>query len=162
MYSAGAHVEFEVLGHPIETGLDWHAFDQTLIPYPRIADRRHIRFSQLRVPLTYNLDLFRDRSGNPSIGLRLGLSGAYTALLDVEDRPAGNNYFPAYTFTRFDVGPQLGLTLFPPLRFCGLAPGLFVELYRGTVIYQDELPSAKDCGNHSWIRAGLTVRALER
>lgn len=159
MYSAGVGIEFEVKGHPIEVGLGWHAFDQTFSPpHVNVYQHRDVRFSQVRVPLTYNLDLVRSGCGFPLLGLKLGLSAGYTALLDVKDRGGSS---PPYTFNRFDIGPVLGLT-WHPVRFGSNALGLFVDMYRGSVIYEDGWASADGYGNQSILRAGLAFRALER
>jgi hypothetical protein len=164
MYSAGAHAEFEVKGHPVETGLDWHVFDHMLNyagPLRTIEDRR-LEYSQLRVPLTYNLDLLRDSSGLPVADLKLGMSGGYTAILRVSDRGIAEGSKP-YTFTRCDAGPQLGFVFYlSGLRFSGLVPGLFLDAYVGTIIYSDDGMARDGYGRSNYLRAGLTARTFER
>ncbi len=164
MYSAGAHAEFEIKGHPLETGLDWHVFDHMLDyagPLRTIEDRR-LEYSQLRVPLTYNLDLLRDSIGRPGADLKLGMSAGYTALLKVSDRGIREGSKP-YTFTRCDIGPQLGFVFYlSGLRFSGFVPGLFLDAYLGTTIYRDDGMARDGYGRNYYLRAGLTVRAFER
>jgi len=69
-YNAGIHTEINLKGHFIETGLDYISFDQSVeyeLPSLSVAGNRALSFHQLRLPLTYNLQLFKNRQNHPRL-----------------------------------------------------------------------------------------------
>ncbi len=68
---------------------------------------------------------------------------------------------PDYTFNSWDVGPQLGLALYP--YECSLFRlGLFAEGFRGSKIYKDVYTKGADFGNHSYMKLGISIHPFSR
>jgi len=159
LFNSGVHTEIDIKGHKIETGLDYISFDQSVeykMPSLSVNGQRDIRFHQLRLPLTYNFQFFRDSQNYPRLILKAGLSGGYTFSKSVSD--FGN--IPDYTFTNWDYGPTLGVSVFPLQLKQNYRIGFYLDLYRGSQIYEDVYHKAEGIGGQSFMKFGVVLQPL--
>ena len=159
LYNAGVHTEVNLKGHKIETGIDYIGFDQSVkyeLPSLSIDGKRDFRFHQLRLPLTYNLHLFKNRQSYPKLVLQGGISVGYTFVKSVTDH--GN--VPDYEFKSMDYGPALGITIYPINPIWKYRLGIYIDLYRGSQIYSDIYHRAEGIGGHSFMMFGFVFSPL--
>ena len=156
-FSAGAHKEIRFKGFSFETGLDYLAFDQTVtydLPSYALNGRRDIRFQQLRVPLTCNLHLFKQSDGKARLVLKTGFSLGYTLSKSITD--AGT--LPEYTFKNWDYGATLGMACYPFAPLKNYRFGFYMDLFRGSKIYDDRFHTAEGMGGQSYMKFGIIVQ----
>jgi len=150
--SAGAHGTINLCGHELETGLDYINFSQTIeYKFTTGSSKREVAFHQLRMPLTYNFNFWQNSSQNPRIVFKAGMSAGYTIAKSIDD---GSN-LPSYKFTNYDFGPTLGLTIFPYEFSPKFRLGLYMDVYRGTKIFEDQFHKADGIGGLSFYKAGI-------
>jgi len=158
-YNAGIHTEINLKGHSIETGLDYISFDQSVeyeLPSLSVSGNRDFSFHQLRLPLTYNLHLFKNSQNYPRLILKAGMSTGYTFAESVTED--GN--VPDYKFTNWDYGPTLGILIYPLQLKQNYRVGFYLDLYRGSRIYEDIYHEAEGIGGHSFLKYGILLQSL--
>ncbi len=160
-YNAGIHTEINLKGHLIETGLDYISFDQTVeykLPSLSVAGNRDFSFHQLRLPLTYNLLLFKNRQNRPRLILKAGMPVGYTFIESVTE----NGNIPDYKFTNWDYGPTLGASIYPLQLKQNYRVGFYLDLYRGSRIYEDIYHKSEVIGGHSYMKYGISLQTLSK
>ncbi len=158
-YNAGIHYELNLNGHKLETGLDYICFDQTVqydMPSFSVNGKRAFRFHQLRAPVTYNLGFFRNSQNFPLLVLKAGLSVGYTFSKTITDYGS----LPDYKFTDWDYGPTLGVSFYPIQLSQGYRIGVYLDLYRGSQIYEDAYHRAEGIGGQSFVKFGVVLQPL--
>lgn len=158
-FNAGIHTEINLKGHFIETGLDYISFDQSVeykLPSFSVAGNRDFNFHQLRLPLTYNLHLFKNNQNYPGLILKAGLSVGYTFSKSI----TGNGNVPDYKFTNWDYGPTLGFMIYPLQFKQNYRMGIYLDLYRGSRIYEDIYHQSEGMGGHSFMKFGIVLQPL--
>ncbi|MBK6964292.1 MAG: hypothetical protein IPH20_10205 [Bacteroidales bacterium] len=153
-YNAGAHCVIPLLNHGIETGIVYMFSPQTFSYKDDIngySGERNFATSQLMMPLTLNLSLFRQKAPEGLIHLKLG----YALQLNIVGITS-NGTLPEYSLNRWSNGFTVGFTA-TPFRFQdGSKLGFFIDGYRGTRIYEDfynQKPS--DMPGTSYLKYGI-------
>jgi len=150
--NAGAHCIINLKGHELETGLDYLNFSQTIeYKFATYSSKREVAFHQLRMPLTYNFNFWQNSSQNSRFILKAGFSVGCTIAKNID---TGSN-LPNYNFTNYDVGPTLGLVIFPYEFSNKYRLGLYLDVYRGTKIYDDQFHKADGIGGSGFYKAGI-------
>ncbi len=158
-FNAGVHTELKLKGHFIETGLDYMSFAQKVeynLPSYSVNGERDFRFHQIRLPLTYNLHLFKNNRNGARFVLKAGMTIGYTFNKSVTDR--GN--VPEYEFSEWDWGPTLGLAFYPITLADKYRLGVYLDLFRGSRIFEDRFHTAEGMGGHSYMKFGVTLHPL--
>jgi hypothetical protein len=158
-FNAGIHTEINLKSHYIETGLDYISFDQSVeykLPSFSVAGNRDFNFHQLRLPLTYNLHLFKNSQNYPLLILKAGMSVGYT----FSESVTHNGNIPDYKFTKWDYGPTIGIAVYPIQFKQSYRMGIYMDLYRGSQIYEDIYHQSEGMGGHSFIKFGIVIQAL--
>ncbi len=156
-FNVGAHKEIRFKGLTFETGLDYLAFDQTItydMPSFSVTGRRDIRFQQLCLPLTCNFHFFKRNSGSARLILKAGFSLGYTISKSVSN----DGTVPEYTFNNLDYGPTLGISFYPFSAVKNYRIGLYMDLFRGSRIYEDRFHTAEGMGGQSFMKFGIVLR----
>lgn len=134
-YNIGVHVNKILKKNQIEAGLDYMYNYQTF-NYNDAGNfyngERWLQVSQIMLPLTYNLVLFRNLLPNADIQLKIGFLGQ---LNFVSTHETGN--LPAYSFNPWSNGLTLGLSAYPFQFKNGNKLGFYFDGYRGNQIYKD-------------------------
>lgn len=132
-FHAGVHINQPVGKNEVETGLEYmfshHTFNYIDNGNMYIGVRR-ASLSQIMLPLTYNFILVR----NIDLQLKLGVTFQYN-LVRINDITVFN--LPDYKIHHFSAGPTLGVSAFPVKFANGNKLGLYLDLYRGSQIYED-------------------------
>lgn len=159
-YSGGLHTEVNLNGHIIETGLDYTTFRQT-ITYEAggaaYSGERDIEYAQLRLPLTYNLQFFKNRFSYSQLAVKLGLSAGYTVSKSI----TSGQYLPEYNFDNFEAGPLLGITYYPYMAKGRMRFGVYMDLYRGSKFFEDAYHTSSAFGGQSFIKVGILLQPLK-
>ncbi len=153
----GVRGEFQLANQTFETGIGWNWLAQEFEyndPAAGFVGTRTLGYHQLRVPLTWNIPLFKDARGRAPLIFKLGVSGGAT--LGACIRNSSN--LPNYDFTTLDAGLQAGMAVFPFQWNRKKDIGMLIEFYRGTSIFEDAYIDAPDYGNNSMILIGLAIR----
>ena len=155
-FNAGVHTEINIKGLRLETGMDYIGYNQSIMySFPASEDGlRDIRFHQLRLPLTYNFSFFNNTENQPLLVLKAGFSLGYTISKSITEQ----GDLPDYTFINWDVGPTLGLALYPFSSWTGYRLGLYMDVYRGSRIYEDKYHQAEGMGGQSYLKFGIVVQ----
>jgi len=156
-FNIGVHPTIDIRGRMIETGLDYIQYNQSFSYQDSEAGfngERKLNYGELRVPVTYNFQLFRDKDNEGILQLKLGLSAGYRIHENIED--SGNN--PAFTFDKFSIGPTLGVSIVPFKISENYKLGLYFDVMRGSKVYTDEYTVINDFGQLSSIKFGLMLR----
>lgn len=159
-YNAGIHGEWKWRNHHMATGVDYLGFAQTVdyrLPSFGEEGRRDIRFDQVRIPVTYNLHLLKNRDGNPGIVIKAGVSGGYTFHTSIED----NGSLGEYQFSRWDIGPTVGMTVYPFPAWDAYRMGLYLDFYRGSRIFEDAYHEGEGLGGQSFMKVGVILNAVQ-
>lgn len=153
--NAGVHTLLPVRKNYIEVGLDYMLNQQTF----NFADEennfsgtRKVSTSQFLFPVTYNIGVIRKKYEEGLFQVKLGYTFQYN-LFDVNDR---GNSLPEYTSNNFSSGLALGFSTTAFKLNNGSSLGLYLDLYRGSQIYDDfynrntfEMPGS------SYFKAGI-------
>jgi hypothetical protein len=153
----GIHPVFTIKDRMIETGLDFLSYNQTFTYLDNTENyngTREFSYGELRLPLTYNIQFFRDENRQGKLLLKLGISGGLRIYENIRD----NGAVPDYTFDRFSLAPTFGLSSVPLRINDRLSLGLYFDFMRGTVIYNDFYTSADLAGNISNLKFGAVLR----
>jgi hypothetical protein len=156
-YNVGIHSIFRGHGRAIEIGLDYINFNQTIeydLPSLSVNGARDFEFHQIRLPVTYNFEFFKNNLNKPKLALKLGFSAGYTLSKTIEDSEYAEN-MPVFEFTDWDIGPDFGLYFYPFDIKQSYRVGLYMDAYRGRKIYEDAYHDEIFLGDHSFIKFGV-------
>ncbi|MHC1778140.1 MAG: hypothetical protein AB9834_22255 [Lentimicrobium sp.] len=134
-YNAGVHCVVPILNHGIEAGIDYMFSPQTFTYQDNIngfSGERKLSTSQIMMPLTLNLSLFRQKTPEGLIHLKLGYALQYNIM---EITSTGT--LPEYSLNRWSNGFTLGFTAMPFRFQDGSKIGFFIDGFRGTQVYED-------------------------
>ena len=135
-FNLGAHILLPIKKNAIETGIDYMYNGQSFTfndqTYNYLAIRQ-IAISQLMLPITFNIGLFRIKENKPLFYLKVGYVFQYN-LLNVTDN---GQQLPAYTYIHWSNGPTLGISTTPFQLKNGASIGIYMDAYRGSKIYDD-------------------------
>jgi len=133
--NAGLHFLFPLKRNKIETSIDI-MLNQQRFRYSDLLNlysgERNIEITQIMLPLTYNFDIFRNKSNQGLLQIKLGGILQYN-YLDVSNK----GILPEYEYNRLSGGFTLGFRLLPFKFKNDRILGLYVDAYRGTQIYKD-------------------------
>ena len=103
---------------------------------------------------TTNSPLVRenDNSGRHSTIMSIG----YTFIESVTE----NGNIPDYNFTNWDYGPTLGVSIYPLQLKQNYRVGFYLDLYRGSRIYEDIYHKSEGIGGHSYMKYGISLQPL--
>ena len=158
-YNAGMHIVINLKGHYIETGIDYINFDQSVeyeLPSFTVNGKRDFSFHQFRLPITYNFHLFKNSQNYPRFILKAGFSFGYTFSKSITE----NGSVPVYKFTNLDYGPTLGVAVYPLQFKESFRLGIYLDLYRGSQIYEDIYHQSEGMGGHSFMKFGILLQPL--
>jgi hypothetical protein len=155
--SAGVRVNVPLLRNEVETGLDLMYNSQEF----SYADQgnlyigvRNLHVSQLMLPVTYNIVLFRKLLPDAELQLRLGYLAQFNHL-----NGEGTGLLPDYSINRFSHGATLGVSAYLHTFQNGDKLGLFIDGYRGTQIYKDHYNQMQfEMPGSSFTRFGVRYR----
>ncbi len=156
-YNAGVHSIFKGHGRTIEIGLDYISFNQSVkynLPSLSVNGTRSFEFQQIRLPLTYNFEFFKNDLNQPKLALKLGFSAGYTFSKTIENSEDSEN-MPAYEFTDWEIGPAFGLCFYPFDFSQSYRLGLYMDAYRGRKIYEDVYHDEIFLGDNSFLKFGV-------
>ena len=156
-YNAGIHSILRGHGRTIEIGLDYIKFDQSVeyaLPSLYVNGTRSFEFQQIRMPLTYNFEFFKNDLNKAKLALKLGFSVGYTFSKTIEDSEDSEN-MPVFEFTDWDIGPDFGLYFYPFDFSQSYRLGLFLDAYRGRKIYKDIYHDEIFLGDNSFLKFGV-------
>lgn len=154
-YSAGVHSEINIRGHILETGLDYISFKQdfTYLDHSQGIDgTRDFSYHQLRLPVTYNFQFFKNNENKPLLIFKAGLSVGYTFSKTITD----NGALPDYRMNKFNFAPTIGLASYPIKINNKYDLGFYLDLFRSGKFYEDVYN--KEMGNLSNLKFGLILR----
>ena len=153
----GFHPEFNILDKNIETGIDFLYYKQSFTYLDNVEGfdgKREFRFAELRVPLTYNFQLFKNEYSEGRLLIKLGLSAGYRVYENIEQIGT----VPDYTFDEFSIGPTLGLSTTPFTINNKLKLGFYLDLVRGSKVYEDPYITTDEVGNMSNMKFGILLK----
>lgn len=156
VFNAGLHTEWKWRNLRMETGLDYLGCSQTVdyqLPGFGVEGSRDFRFHQIRIPVTANLHLLKNRNSDPGLIIKAGVSGGYT----FHDTINNSGSLEEYRFTRWDFGPTLGVAIYPFPAWKAYRPGFYLDFYRGSRIFSDPFHEAEGLGGQSFMKFGVTL-----
>lgn len=153
--NAGAHAVLPVGNNAVETGVDYMYNKQTFTYHDdenNFSGSRKVGTSQIMLPVTYNIGLFRKSRRDGLFQIRLGYVFQYN-LISISDN---GSKLPECSYNKFSNGFTLGVSSTPFKLNNGSDLGFFIDVYKGSQIYRDfynqssfEMPSS------SYIKAGI-------
>lgn len=151
--NAGYHAVIKVQNKMLETGVDLLNYQQsfTFTDTDNYNGKRNFNYREVRLPLTYNFQLWRNKNNNGIFRVKTGLSAGYRYYQKIED--SGN--LPGYSFKRFSMGPTLGISLLPISITDDLSIGTYIDFLLASKVYNDYYTKAPDIGNMSYIKFGI-------
>ncbi len=158
MFTLGVRSEKRILGHAIETGIEYVGFSQETdytMPSFSVDGKREIKYHQVRIPLTYNFH-FPGSAPQPRLIVKTGVSAGYTFSKSVRDDGA----LPGYDFTDWDIGPTIGISYFFMQLTDGYRGGIFWNAYWGSRVYEDMYHKAGGLGGNSYTAFGIVLRPV--
>lgn len=132
----GTHIVLPLKRNAFETGIDYMYNGQSFNfynPSHEYLGTRAIGTSQIMLPITFNIGLFRQANQKPLLYLKLGYVFQYN-LLNVND---SEQNLPSYSYNQFSQGVTVGLSTLPFHLRNGAAVGIYLDIYRGSKIYND-------------------------
>lgn len=132
----GGHTKLPVGRNDVQVGLNYMYSPQTFTYHDEtngFSGTRKIGLSQFILPITYNVNLFKNSLPDGTIYLKFGGAFEYN-LASVKDN---GSHLPGYTIRPFTGGVTLGIATLP-LRFKDNSRiGLSFDVYKGTQIFDD-------------------------
>ena len=98
-----------------------------------VVGKRNLNTSQLMLPLTFNVGLFRKKQSDGSLQLNIGYVLQYN-MIGINDEHPG---LPGYNLYKWSNGFTAGLTAFPVAFENGNRLGWYLSGYRGSQVYED-------------------------
>lgn len=135
-FHAGGHATIPVGRNDVQAGLNYMFSPQTFTYNDAVHGyfgTRKISLSQLIVPVTYNINLFKQRLDPGTISLKFGGALEYN-MPSVHQQ---GQRLPGYTINKFSGGVTLGISALPFTFADQSRLGLSFDIYRGTQIFDD-------------------------
>lgn len=155
--SLGVHPAININRRMVETGLDFLTYHQSwtyLDAGENFDGTRDFKYGELRVPLTYNLQLFRNSDDEGLIQLKLGLSAGYI----IYHKFADSGTVPDYSLDNFSIGPSFGISTIPIKLNDKLQLGFYLDALRGSKVYKNHYITTDNVGNISNIKFGAVLK----
>lgn len=155
--SLGVHPNINIGRRLVETGLDFLTYNQSwtyLDAGENYDGNRDLNYGEVRVPLTYNFQLFRDKNDEGLIQIKLGLSAGYILYHKFSD----SGTVPDYTLDNFSIGPSFGISTIPIKLNEKLQLGFYLDALRGSKVYKDQYITTDNVGNVSNIKFGAVLK----
>jgi hypothetical protein len=154
----GVHVEFDVVGHYIETGLDYSLLksDVRYADVPNGIDgTRALLVHAIDLPLMYSWHLLEGASGDPRLTFGVGAMASFFLKHDAGETGTLARYDPK----AWSAGPCLRLGFYPlPLKGT-LNTGLYLSLFRSLgPLFSDEYFSGKKAAVPGTLDFGICIR----
>lgn len=157
-FNAGVKVLFPIRRNAIETGLDYMYNNQTFTYKDNINGyngERKLGTSQFMVPLTFNVGLFRKKYEEGLITFKFGYLVQYNSVNI--DNVTG--VMPEYKLNSFSNGFTCGLASSPFHFKNGTKIGLYIDIYRGSQVYEDFYSQKKfEMPGTSFIKYGISLQ----
>ncbi len=156
-YSAGIHTILKGYGIAVEVGLDYIKFDQSVeynMPSISVNGTRRFEFQQIRLPMLYNFEYFKNHLNKAKFVSKLGVSVGYTFNKTITDSEDSEN-MPAYEFFDWEVGPAFGIFYYPFEFSQSYRLGFYIDFYRGIKIYEDVYHEGIFLGDNTFLRFGV-------
>jgi hypothetical protein len=156
-YNAGIHSVLKGHGRTIEMGLDYLRLAQSVeydLPSLSVNGTRSFELHQIRLPVTYNFEFFKNDLKQAKLALKIGFSAGYTFGKTITDSEDSEN-MPAYEFTDWGIGPAFGLCFYPLDFKQNYRLGLYLDFYRGRKIYEDTYHEDLFLGDNSFMNFGI-------
>lgn len=153
----GVHPTFDINGRMLETGLDYIQYNQSFTYQDAETGYdgvRNLNYGELRVPLTYNFQLFRDENNEGILQLKLGFSAGYR----IHEKIEHSGSTPNFSFDKFSIGPSFGIAVIPFNISDNYKLGFYVDFMRGSKVYSDDYTEVNDSGQLSNLKFGLMLR----
>jgi Outer membrane protein beta-barrel domain len=135
-FHAGAHATIPVGRNDLQAGINY-MFSPQKFTYNDAVNgyfgAREISLSQLVVPVTYNINLFKRKLDPGTLSLKLGGALEYN-MPSIRDE---GSHLTDYSIKKISGGVTLGISTMP-IRFSDQSRlGLSFDLYKGTQIFDD-------------------------
>lgn len=134
--NAGVHAKIPIGSNAAETGIDYMLYNQEFTYNDGVNNyngSKQIFTSQVAVPLTFNFSLLKRNHADKEFQFKIG----YLANINFLSYSNEKGTLPEYSDTPFAHGFTLGLSTTPVLFENGNKLGLFLDMYRGSQIYED-------------------------
>ncbi len=113
---------------------------------------RRLGVTQLMIPITFNFPILKKKLPSLDLGLKAGLIGQ-TNFITSHD---SGIRLPEYTYNNSSIGVTAGLKIYPLHFENGSKLGLYLDIYRGSIIYEDFYnKSSFEMPGSSFVRLGL-------
>jgi hypothetical protein len=135
-FHAGAHATIPVRRNDLQAGINYMFSPQTFTyndAVHRYFGTRKISLSQLIVPVTYNVNLFKQRLDPGTVAFKFGGAFQYN-MPSIEDE---GSQLTDYSTRPFSGGVALGLSALPFRFDNGSRIGLSFDIYKGSRIFED-------------------------
>jgi hypothetical protein len=136
-YNAGVHFDHRFKRNSIESGLDLIINNQKFTYNDQVnqfSGKRNITTTQVRIPLTYNISIFRNKKLENICQIKLGI----TPGLNFHSVNNSGTNLPGYSFSHFTTGILAAFTLTPFHFQNGKYLGFTIEMFRANQkIYND-------------------------
>lgn len=133
-FNAGVHLNRKLNNNQLETGVDY-MFNHQTFNYIDAGNHyigvRELHVSQLMLPATYNLVLFKRRMPEAELQIKAGFIGQVNFV-----KATGTGILPDYSVHPFSAGPTLGISAYPLSFRNGNKLGFYFDIYRGSQIYE--------------------------
>jgi hypothetical protein len=127
--SASLHYERRVKKNYFVTGIDYMMNNQTFTyndPANRYSGKRDIRVSQFRIPVQYQVGVFRGSMPEGILKIRAGISAGYTHF-----KITNSGFLPETVTTYpFSIGPAIGGSITPWRAANGASISITGEMWR--------------------------------
>lgn len=131
----GAHVKLPIRKNAIESGIDFMYNAQTFTyadPDRAYVGTRKLGTSQLMIPLTYNIGLFRQSYYSSLIYLKVGYLAQFNFYSIKND-----GQLPPYSTKFYSGGFTAGISSTPFKLKNGASLGMYLDVYRGSKAFDD-------------------------
>mgnify|MGYP006282843423 CR=1 FL=1 len=159
-YRAGVGAQVAIGRHHVEAGLEYLHFAQS-ISYADATEgfdgSYDLSYNEMRIPLSYNLNLLENSDGKPLGVVRTGPCLGFV----FGEQSDSSGTVPAYETGGAEMGVLLSGTLYPLRRPGGFSFGVCCDFYRGfTSFFRDPYHEKNhfEHGRLSTLGLGLVVR----
>ena len=134
-FNVGVHINKALKRNHVEAGIDY-MYNHQSFTYNDAENMyngvRELNVSQVLFPLTYNLALLRKHFPDANIQLKAGYLGQLNFISANE-----TGTLPEYSLNPWSNGLVFGISVFPVQFNNGSKLGLYIDMYRGSQIYED-------------------------
>ncbi len=155
--NAGAHVNKPLKYGEIESGLDFMFNAQTFTfadHNNRFVGTRELNVNQWMVPVTYNFNVLQTVLPTAEIQLKLGLTGQLNFV-----SISSTGTLPDYSINTYSGGALFGCSAYPVKFENGQKLGFYIDIYRGSQIYEDYYNQKTfETPGSSFVKGGIRYR----